>query len=258
VVPAYLATCNRLRQLFLSIQEIPDDLGSGIWYRGGLFTLVPPGMDDKLPEPMKTLPIIGIIVAIIVILLVAGCGSYNNLVSASQDVDAKWAQVQNVYQRRADLIPNLVNTVQGAANFEKQTLTEVTQARQQVNNVKVDPNTAPTDPAQLERFQQSQDALSSALSRLLVVVERYPELKANANFTNLQTQLEGTENRIAVERGRFNESVQSYNTKVKTMPTALFAGMMGFHPKPYFEAAPGAETPPPVNFHFGSPAPAAR
>ena len=197
--------------------------------------------------------ILGIIVLAVCVLLIAGCGSYNKLVGLRQQVDRSWADVQSVYQRRADLIPNLVKTVEGAANFEKTTLAEVVKARQQVNNVKLDPATAPTDPQALQQFQQSQDALSGALSRLLVVVERYPDLKANANFQGLQTQLEGTENRIAVERRKFNETVQAYNTAIQRMPTALFAGMLGFHPRPYFAAREGADVAPEVNFNFGAP-----
>ena len=140
-------------------------------------------------------------------------------------MDQSWAQVQNVYQRRADLIPNLVQTVQGAANFEKSTLEAVTNARASVGRVQIDPNKAPTDPAQLQQFQQAQGELGNALSRLLVVVERYPELKANQNFLTLQAQLEGTENRISVERGNFNTAVQEYNTKVRSFPTVIFAGV---------------------------------
>ena len=200
----------------------------------------------------SALGIFGVIVLILAVVLVAGCGSYNKLNTLKQGVDKSWADVQNVYQRRADLIPNLVQTVQGAANFEKTTLTEVVQARQQVNNVKLDPNTAPTDPAALQRFQQSQDALSGALSRLLVVVEKYPELRATEAFRDLQTQLEGTENRISVERGRFNEAVRGYNTSVESMPTRLYAGMFGYHPRPYFAAREGSDLPPPVNFNFGT------
>jgi LemA protein len=163
--------------------------------------------------------------------------------------------VQNVYQRRADLIPNLVNTVQGAANFEKSTLTEITNARASVGRVQLDPNKAPTDAKQLQEFQAAQGQLSNALSRLLVVSERYPELRANQNFLTLQAQLEGTENRISVERNKFNEVVQSYNTAVLSFPTKLFAGMFGFTPRPFFNAQPGAEKAPTVNFNFGSPAP---
>jgi LemA protein len=198
------------------------------------------------------LAILAIIAVLLVVLLIGGCGIYNRLVGLKQQVDRSWADVQNVYQRRADLIPNLVRTVEGAANFEKTTLTDVIQARQQVTKVQVDPNVAPTDPQTLQRFQQMQDQLSNSLSRLLVVVERYPELKANANFQELQAQLEGTENRITVERRKFNETVQSYNTAVQTMPTVLFAGLLGFAPRPYFTAREGAEEAPQVNFNFGT------
>jgi len=193
--------------------------------------------------------------ALIVLIFVALAGaSYNRLVRLNQAVDSQWAQVQNVYQRRADLIPNLVGTVSGAANFEKSTLTEVTAARASVGQVQVNPNVAPTDPAKLAEFDRAQGQLSSALSRLLVVVERYPELKATANFQTLQAQLEGTENRISVERGRFNEAVQAYNTAIKSFPAVWYAGMFGFREKPYFTAVPGAETAPKVQFDFGKPA----
>jgi LemA protein len=179
--------------------------------------------------------------------------SYNTLVRQSQQVDSQWAQVQNVFQRRADLIPNLVNTVSGAANFEKSTLEDVTRARASVGQVNLNPNRAPDNAAELEKYQQAQGQLGSALGRLLVVVERYPELKANANFLNLQAQLEGTENRISVERGRFNQAVQEYDTTLKRFPTVLFAGLFGFKEKPYFTATPGAERPPKVEFNFGAP-----
>jgi LemA protein len=202
-----------------------------------------------------------VVVAILLFLVVVGAlalgGSYNRLVRLQQAVDQSWAQVQNVYQRRADLIPNLVSTVAGAANFEKSTLTEITNARASVGRVQLDPNKAPTDPAQLDQFQAAQGQLSNALSRLLVVVERYPDLKANQNFLSLQAQLEGTENRISVERGNFNTTVQDYNVAVRSFPTNLVAGMLGFPPKPFFTAQPGAERPPPVQFNFGTPAPAA-
>src|SRR5256885_9610425 len=201
---------------------------------------------------------LGIGAIILFVVLVGGCavaGSYNRLVKLQQGVDQSWAQVQNVYQRRADLIPNLVNTVSGAANFEKSTITEVTNARASVGRVQLDPNKAPTDAAQLEQFQAAQGQLSNALSRLLVVVERYPELKANQNFLGLQAQLEGTENRISVERGNFNTAVQNYNVAVRSFPTNLIAGMLGFPPRPFFTAQTGAERPPPVQFNFGSPAP---
>ena len=199
--------------------------------------------------------VIVIVLFIVIIAAVALGGSYNRLVRLQQSVDQSWAQVQNVYQRRADLIPNLVNTVSGAANFEKSTLVEVTNARASVGRVQLDPNKAPTDAAQLEQFQAAQGQLSNALSRLLVVVERYPELKANQSFLGLQAQLEGTENRISVERGNFNTAVQNYNTAVRSFPTNLIAGMFGFAPRPFFEARKGAEQPPAVNFNFGSPAP---
>lgn len=185
----------------------------------------------------------------LVFIAIAGM-SYNHLVKLSQNTDSKWAQVENVYQRRADLVPNLVATVSGAANFEKSTLTQVTEARASVGQVKIDPNSAPTDGSKLAQFDQAQTQLSSALSRLLVVVERYPDLKANSNFRDLQAQLEGTENRIAVARMDFNNAAQSYNTAVKSFPAVFYAGMFGFHPKPYFSAAPGAETAPKVQFDF--------
>ncbi len=200
--------------------------------------------------------VLGVLAIIALVLIVIAGGSYNRLVRLSQGVDSQWAQVQNVYQRRADLIPNLVNTVAGAANFEKSTLVEVTQARASVGKVQVNPNSAPTDPAKLAEYQAAQGQLSSALSRLLVVAERYPELKANANFRDLQAQLEGTENRISVERGRFNEAVQAYNTAIKSFPTTLYSGLVGFKEKPYFTATQGAETPPQVQFNFGTSAPA--
>jgi len=198
-----------------------------------------------------------VLVFLAVVIAIAVAGKYNGLVKLDQSVNQSWAQVQNVYQRRADLIPNLVNTVQGAANFEKSTLIAVTNARASVGRVQLDPNKAPTDAAQLQQFQAAQGQLSNALSRLLVVSERYPELRANQNFLALQAQLEGTENRISVERGNFNIAVQAYNTAVRTFPTNLFAGMLGFQPRPFFNAQPGAETAPAVKFDFGnSPAPA--
>jgi LemA protein len=201
---------------------------------------------------------VGVLVVIAFFVVVAALGlmgSYNRLVKLQQNVDQSWAQVQNVYQRRADLIPNLVNTVSGAANFEKSTLIAVTDARASVGRAQLDPNKAPTDAAQLEQFQAAQGQLSNALSRLLVVVERYPEIKANQSFLGLQAQLEGTENRISVERGNFNTAVQHYNTAVRSFPTNLIAGMFGFAPRPFFAAQPGAEKAPAVNFNFGTPAP---
>lgn len=190
---------------------------------------------------------LGLIVLILV--LFAG-GSYNGLVQRSQGVNSAWAQVQNVYQRRADLIPNLVATVSGAANFEKSTLTEITAARASVGQIKMDMNNAPTDAAKLAEFEKAQGALSSALSRLLVVSENYPDLKASANFRDLQAQLEGTENRISVERGNFNKAVQDYNTAIKSFPAVFYAGAFGFIEKPYFAAIAGADKPPQVQFDF--------
>jgi LemA protein len=185
--------------------------------------------------------------------LLTGCG-YNRLVGLKQQTDSSWADVENVYQRRADLVPNLVKTVEGSANFEKETLTQVIQARQQVNNIKVDPNSPPATPEAMAAFQQTQDQLSSALSRLLVTVERYPDLKANANFQNLQVEIAGSENRIAVERRKFNESVQQYNTAIKQFPTIIYSGFLGFKERPYFAARAGADQAPDVNFNFnGSP-----
>src|ERR1700736_1684279 len=201
----------------------------------------------------------GLVLILLFVAFVVGLffwGTYNRLVTLDQEVNKKWGDVQTVYQRRADLIPNLVNTVQGAANFEKSTLTEVTNARASVGRVQLDPNKAPTDPAQLQQFQAAQGELSNALSRLLVVAERYPELRATRNFQELQAQLEGTENRIAVERNNFNTAVQNYNTAVRRFPTNLIAGMFGFPPRPFFNAQPGAEKAPTVNFNFGSPTPA--
>ncbi|MEO6402343.1 MAG: LemA family protein [Vicinamibacteria bacterium] len=190
-----------------------------------------------------------IVVGLAVVLLM---GSYNGLVGLSQAVDAQWAQVETAYQRRADLIPNLVATVAGAANFEKSTLEAVTQARASVGQVKVDPS----NPASMAQFEQAQAGLSSALSRLLVVSEQYPDLKSSANFRDLQVQLEGTENRISVERNRFNEKAQEYNTAILRMPARLFAGLFGMKEKPYFKSTAGSEKPPAVNFNFGaSPAP---
>lgn len=190
-----------------------------------------------------------------------GCGSYNRLVTLEQTVNKKWADVQSVYQRRADLIPNLVSTVAGAANFEKSTLTEVTNARASVGQTKMDPSRAPTDAAELEKFQQAQGQLSTALSRLLVVTENYPQLRATEAFQNLQAQLEGTENRISVERNNFNTAVQEYNTALATFPTNMLNKMFGFQPRPFFTAQPGADKAPEVKFDFNkaplTPAPAA-
>jgi LemA protein len=201
---------------------------------------------------------LGCLALLILLVLVVGitfASTNNRLVTLGQEVDRQWAEVENQYQRRADLVPNLVQTVQGAATFEKETLTAVTQARASVGRATVTPGKAPTDPQELARFQAAQDQLGAALQRLLVVSERYPELKANANFRDLQAQLEGTENRIAVARGRFNEAAQGYNTAILKFPTNFVARLLGFKEKPYFKAVtPGAETAPKVNFNFGQPA----
>ena len=203
---------------------------------------------------MGTKVILGIIGAIVLIAIVLGLsvvGPYNTLVRLDQAVQAQWAQVENVYQRRADLVPNLVETVKGASNFEKDTLTAVTEARAKVGQVTPGAmQNIVNDPAAFQRFQQAQDGLSSALSRLMVVAERYPELKATQNFRDLQVQLEGTENRIAVERMRFNESAQAFNTQRESFPTVLIAGFFGqkFQPKAYFKAQTGAEKAPAVKF----------
>jgi LemA protein len=176
----------------------------------------------------------------------AVASTYNNLVKLDENVKNKWGQVENVYQRRADLVPNLVETVKGAAAFEKDTFTAVTEARARVGQVNLGNNVP--DAQQLQKFQAAQDNLSSALSRLLVVVEKYPDLKATQNFRDLQAQLEGTENRIAVERKRFNDAAQEFNTARRRFPTVLFASILGFSEKPYFQAAPGSEKAPQVKF----------
>jgi LemA protein len=175
-----------------------------------------------------------------------GSRSYNNLVTKSQVVEQQWAQVENVYQRRSDLIPNLVNTVKGVANFEQKTLTDVIKARAQATSVQINPKNL--DEASLQKFQSAQDNLSSSLARLMVVVENYPQLKATQNFSELQAQLEGTENRITVERMKFNEVVQDYNIQVKRFPSNIFAGMFGFKEKAYFKAVQGADKAPQVQF----------
>lgn len=177
----------------------------------------------------------------------SGCG-YNTLVTMEEDVNGAWSQVENQYQRRADLIPNLVNTVKGYADFEKSVLTEVTDARSRVGQTQLSAEDL-SDPEKFQQFQNAQDQLSGALSRLLVVVEAYPELKANENFLALQAQLEGTENRIAVERKRFNEAVQTYNTEIRTFPTLITAGLFGFKEKQYFKSKEGSDQVPDVNFN---------
>ncbi|WP_370913310.1 LemA family protein [Chitinophaga sp. RCC_12] len=192
---------------------------------------------------MKT----GIIVIVVLALLVMlGCGKYNGLVTKDENVKNKWGVVQSSYQRRADLIPNLVATVKGAANFETETLEKVIQARASATQIKVDVNDL--SPEKIQQYQAAQGQLSQALGRLLAVSEAYPDLKANANFQNLQAQLEGTENRINVARNDFNEAVNAYNSSVRTFPNNIVAGITGFKQKGYFEAAAGAQNAPEVKF----------
>lgn len=191
------------------------------------------------------------IVGLLVIGVLSVVGSYNGLVGKQQGVDAAWAQVLNQYQRRSDLVPNLVKTVEGSANFEKSTLESIVSARASVGRMTIDASKAPAEAETLRKFQEAQGQLGSALQRLLVVAEKYPDLKASAGFRDLQAQLEGTENRVAVERGRFNEVVKDYNTDIRKFPTVLFAGMFGFQSKPYFQADAGAEKAPEVKFNFG-------
>jgi len=209
------------------------------------------------------LGLIGCLGALILVLLIGGIwfiGVRNHLVTLDQAVQAQWAQVENDYQRRYDLIPNLVKTVQGAANFEKSTLEAVVNARSRVGQVQMPgappgaQSDIPNNPQAMAQFEQAQGALSSALSRLLVVVERYPELKSNQNFLELQSQLEGTENRIAVERRRYNEVAQQFNSSVLKFPANIVANMSGFKPKAYFKGAAGSNVPPEVTFQpFGNP-----
>lgn len=189
-----------------------------------------------------------IAILILFVFTISGCG-YNSLVEQDEKVNQAWAQVENQYQRRADLIPNLVKTVQGYADFEKGVLTEVTELRSRVGQIKLSADDL-SDEEKFKQFQDAQDKLSGALSRLLVVAENYPQLKANESFLQLQSQLEGTENRIAVERKKFNEAVQEYNTSVRKFPTLITAKIMGFKEKQYFKSAPGTDKAPDVNFDF--------
>ncbi len=189
---------------------------------------------------------IGIILVVAFILYRVFAGTYNSMVEKEETVSESWSQVENVYQRRADLIPNLVNTVKGYADFEQETLTGVIEARAKATSVNVDASNL--DENSIQKFQQAQQGLTSALSRLMVVVERYPDLKANQGFLQLQSQLEGTENRIAVERRRFNEQVKDFNAYIRKFPQTMLAGMYGFEKKGYFEADAGAEKVPEVTF----------
>ena len=193
------------------------------------------------------LGIFGVVVILAIILISWGVGIYNNLVGLNENVNKSWSQVENVYQRRADLIPNLVATVKGVADFEKETFTAVTEARAKVGQIKLSADQL-SDPQAFQKFQQAQDGLSSALSRLLVVSENYPQLKANENFLHLQQQLEGTENRITVERMKFNESVQQFNTVIKKFPAVIIANLSGFSEKQYFKAQEGSDLAPKVQF----------
>ena len=188
---------------------------------------------------------LGLLLLAAVLFGVWAMGGYNRLVGLEEDVNQAWAEVENAYQRRSDLIPNLVETVKGARDFEQETFTAVAEARSRAGQVDFD---GPPNAQQLEQFQQAQDGLSSALSRLLVTVERYPELRATEAFRDLQAQLEGTENRIAVARKRFNESAQAFNTTRRRFPTNIVASLFGFEERPYFESTEGSETPPAVDF----------
>ncbi len=211
-------------------------------------------------QKMAVLGCVGVLFLVGIIVVIMGISGYNSLNGKSYDVDTKWANVQTQYQRRNDLIGNLVQTVKGAAQFEQNTLTDVINARSKATSVTIDPSHAPTDPAQLAAYQQAQGQLTSSLSRLLVTVEKYPELKATQNFRDLQAQIEGTENRIAVARTDFNTSAQQYNTSRHAFPAVLYADAMGFQEKPPFKADEAAQSAPTVNFDgaFGrSPAPAA-
>ena len=193
---------------------------------------------------MKKWKIPAIIGGVLLLLVMMIAGSYNGMVSSRESVNTAWSKVESQYQRRSDLIPNLVNTVKGAANFEQETLTKVIEARSKVTQIKVDAN----NPEDIARFQQAQGQVSSSLSRLLAVSENYPQLKATENFKDLQSQLEGTENRITVARNDFNDAARSYNTKIKSFPANLLAGMFGFKERPYFEADADAKKAPSVNF----------
>jgi LemA protein len=194
----------------------------------------------------KKLIVIGVLVLTLILLYSFFSGSYNSMVTYEEKVSAQWSMVENVYQRRSDLIPNLVNTVKGAANFEKSTLEAVMKARAEATSVKISPENLNDE--SLAKFQQAQDGLSSALSRLLVSVENYPDLKANQNFLGLQEQLEGSENRIATERRKYNEMVQDYNVFIRKFPRNLIAGLFGFDKKGYFKAMAGSEKAPAVQF----------
>ena len=194
----------------------------------------------------KSLIVLLIVVLVVVIIFGSIRGTYNKMVTMNEGVTAQWSQVENVYKRRSDLIPNLVNTVKGYATHERETLEGVIEARAKATQVTVDPSKL--DAASIQKFQEAQGGLSSALGHLMVVMEQYPDLKANQNFLELQAQLEGTENRITVERGRFNEAAQNFNIYIRQFPQNLFASMFGFEKKAYFEAVKGSEKAPEVKF----------
>lgn len=196
----------------------------------------------------KSLGTGGIIIAVLVLVLIWGISAYNQLVGSEESVSKAWSQVENVYQRRLDLIPNLIKTVQGAADYEKSTLQAVIEARSKASSIQL--NAENMSQEQLQAFTQAQDELGSAVSRLMLTIERYPELKANQNFLELQSQLEGTENRITVERQKYNQVVGSFNTQVRRFPKNIIASMFGFEKKAYFEASAGAEQAPAVDFNF--------
>lgn len=198
---------------------------------------------------MKKYSVVLLVVAVVIVVAAWFVALYNGLVRKDEAAQAAWSQVENVYQRRMDLIPNLVNTVKGSADFERSTLQDVVEARAAATQVKVDAESLTSE--NIANFQKVQDALGSSLSRLLVTVERYPDLKSSQNFRDLQAQLEGTENRITVERMKFNEAVRSYNTSIRRFPRNIVAGMFGFEKKGYFEATEGAENAPEVSFDFG-------
>ena len=186
------------------------------------------------------------VLAVLLLLIFNGCGSYNSMVTKQETVSKAWGQVENVYQRRMDLIPNLVNTVKGAANFESSTLEKVIAARASATQVKIDPDKL--TPENIEKYQAAQGQISQALGKLLMITENYPQLRATESFRDLQSQLEGTENRITVERQKFNEIVQDYNSYVRKFPQVIYAGWFGFEKKGYFEADKGAEKAPEVKF----------
>ncbi len=195
---------------------------------------------------MRSLVLPVVLIGLGLVLFVGGCNSYNGFVNMEEDVENEWSKVQSAYQRRADLIPNLVNTVKGVADFEKSTLTEVTEARSRATSINIDPTNL--TPEKLKEFQDAQAGLSQSLGRLLLISENYPQLRASENFKELQVQLEGTENRIKVARDRYNDVATAYNKKVRRFPGSLFAGMFGFDQKAQFEAEAGAQEAPKVEF----------